>query len=273
MTSTATAPQVELVRTMGTVVTLDVRDPAPPAALRSAYADAAEQLYRADELLSTWQQDSWASRLLRGDVGVADCPRVVAELVELSAGVEELTDGYFSPRWRPGGPAVGPDVTGLVKGWAAQRASDALLDHGLPDHVVNAAGDLVVSGSPLADAASPWRVGIANPADPAAVVGALRLEAGPSRWVVATSGTAERGLHVVDPHTGRRPATVASATCALAVSATWPQAGAVADACATALVAAGGMAPDLLDRLAGRGVVGVVVAPNGTVLDPAGLLR
>ena len=68
-------------------------------------------------------------------------------MVAIALDLMELTDGYFSPFWRrlPYGDP-GPDPTGLVKGWAAQQASDVLMAHGLPDHVVNAAGDVVVSG-------------------------------------------------------------------------------------------------------------------------------
>ena len=90
----------------------------------------------------------------------------------------ELTDGYFSPFWRrlPYGDP-GPDPTGLVKGWAAQQASDILVSRGLPDHVVNAAGDIVVSGQAApGDPACPWRVGISDPHRAGALVGVVDLD-------------------------------------------------------------------------------------------------
>jgi thiamine biosynthesis lipoprotein len=54
-----------------------------------------------------------------------------------------------------------------------------------------------------------WRVGISDPARPGELVATLDVP----RGAVATSGTAERGEHVLDPRTGR-PAdgSVASAT-------------------------------------------------------------
>ncbi len=263
---------VETVRTMGTVVTLDVRAARtqPPVA---AFADAAADLHRVDRLLSTWRAGSWASRLLRREVVVGDCPAPVREVVGLAERLAEVTDGWFSPYWR-GDAASGPDPTGLVKGWAAQRASDRLLAHGLPDHLVNAAGDLVVSGSPDPGqgAASAWRIGIADPLRPGALVGVLDLAGGAGRWGVAPSGPAERGPQVVDPHTGAAPLSVASATAVARVGTPHEEAGAWTDACATALVAAGGRAPDLLGRLAARGVDAFLVGADGQVTDPAGLL-
>lgn len=267
---------VELVHTMGTVVTLDVRTAAGPVELAAAFAEAAELLHLTDELLSTWQPGSWASRLLAGDAALDDCPAPVRDVVLLAEELADATEGYFTPYWRRGtGAGDGPDPTGLVKGWAAQRASEILLARGLGDHVVNAAGDLVVSGSPVPGETSDrvrWRVGISDPLAPGGLAGVVELDPGPARWAVATSGWAERGAHVVDPHTGTFPEAVASATAVARVDGPHHEAGAWADACATALVAAGGRAPALLDRLAGRDVRGFLVGGDGRVTDPAGLL-
>jgi hypothetical protein len=45
--------------------------------------------------------------------------------------------------WRGDGTV---DPTGLVKGWAAGQASHVLLEHGVTNHCVNAAGDLALAG-------------------------------------------------------------------------------------------------------------------------------
>ena len=123
----------------------------------------------------------------------------------------ELTDGYFSPFWRrlPYGDP-GPDPTGLVKGWAAQQASDVLVAHGLPDHVVNAAGDVVVSGQlgPGRPRSARGASGSVTRTAPRALAGVVDLDQSASRWAVATSGTAELGAHVSDPHSGRFPRSV-----------------------------------------------------------------
>jgi thiamine biosynthesis lipoprotein len=161
-----------------------------------------------------------------------------------------------------------------VKGWAAQQASDLLLAHGLTNHVVNAAGDLVVSGRPdTQDVAAPWRVGISDPAAPGRLAGVVELAGGPRRWAVATSGPAELGLHVADPHTGRFPSSTASATVLAPVGGPRPEGGALADACATALVAAGDDAGSLLRRLSSLGAEAFLIASDGSVDDPGRLLR
>lgn len=260
---------VELVHTMGTVVTLDVRGPGPRPGYEAAVAEATERLHRIDATLSTWIPDSWASRLLTGAVAPEDCPTQVRTVVALAEEVTAATDGFFTPRWR--GAATGPDPTGLVKGWAAQRTSDVLLAHGFGDHAVNAAGDVVLSGVPVPDEPGDqvWRIGISDPGRTGTLLGVVELPAGPWRWAVATSGTAERGRHVVDPHSGRFPGLVASATAVARVDAPLAEAGAWTDGCATALVAAGAGAPALLTRLP---VHGLVLAADGTLTDPEGLL-
>ena len=269
--------QVHLVHTMGTVVSLDVRTPTSPDAFDEAVGAATRRLEAIDEQFSAWRPDSWVSRLICGKVAPSDCPVEVQRVVGVAMDMMELTDGYFSPFWRrlPYGDA-GPDPTGLVKGWAAQQASDVLIAHGLPDHVVNAAGDVVVSGSPSPDGAERgWRVGIADPHRTRSLTGAIALEDTPSRWAVATSGTTELGAHVADPHTGRFPLAVVSATAVTRLDGLYgiDEGAAVADACATAVVAAGAGAPHLLTRLNESGADLFFIASDGSVCDPQLLLE
>jgi FAD:protein FMN transferase len=265
--------QVELVSTMGTVVSLDLRTPARPEIVGQAVEAVTGRLRAIDELFSPWRPDSWVSRLISGAVGRADCPPEVQHVVELATGVMELTDGFFSPFWRrlPYGDP-GPDPTGLVKGWAAQQASDLLIRHGLPDHVVNAAGDIVVSGqSAPGDPSCSWRIGISDPHRARELAGVVDLDQSTARWAVATSGTAQLGAHVSDPHTGSFPCSVVSATAVARIQGD-EEGGAVADACATALVAAGERAPLLLETLRTHGVEAVIIESDGSVRDPHRLL-
>jgi FAD:protein FMN transferase len=266
--------QVELVPTMGTVVSLDVRTAARPELVAGAVAAVTRRLQGIDRDFSPWRPGSWVSRLIKGVVVPADCPSEVQRVVEVAVGLVELTGGYFSPFWRhlPHGDP-GPDPTGLVKGWAAQQASDILVTHGLPDHVVNCAGDVVVAGQPVPrDPASLWRIGIADARNAGVLAGVIDLDQSTPRWSVATSGTAELGAHVSDPHTGRFPSSVVSATTVTRLGNV-EEGAAVADGCATALVAAGAGAPTLVERLAGSGVGAFLVERDGSVRDPRRLLR
>ncbi len=282
MTQPASAGVVVPVRTMGTVVTLDLRTDLVPGRRREVVAEAAALLESLDADLSLWRADSWLSRLTSGQVEETACPEHVRAVLDLTERAERLTDGWFSGRWSspsasPSGPAGAgstPDPTGLIKGWAASKVSDLLLRAGVPDHLVNAAGDVVLAGRP-APGATAWRVGISDPADSRRLLGALALPGG-GRWAVATSGPAERGAHIRNPRTGRSATAVTFATVVademIARARGFPDAGSAADAAATALVAAEWDAPGLAARLRSRGLVTVVEFADGTRLDPDHLL-
>jgi thiamine biosynthesis lipoprotein len=266
--------QVATISTMGTVVSVDVRTPAPDEQFGTAVEAMTIRLRAIDQAFSPWLSDSWVSRLIDGRVSPGDCPPEVQQVIELSMNLMELTHGYFSPFWRhPEYGSNGPDPTGLVKGWAAQQASDILLSLGMPDHVVNAAGDLVVSGGPGRGAdRRPWRVGIPNPFRPQELAGLIELGAAAPRWAVATSGIAELGAHVSDPHSEVFPRSIGSATAVTRLNRI-NEGGATVDACATALVAAGdGGAAALLEKFPAHGVDALVIEADGTVRDPSSLL-
>ena len=125
----------------------------PPTALRSAVAS----LHEADDVFSTWKAESPMSRLRRGEIRLEEAPPEVAEVLALCENARALSAGWFDP-WRlPGGV----DPTGLVKGWAAQRALGVLKKAGLAGAMVNAGGDIAVFGEPAPG--EPWRMGIRDP--------------------------------------------------------------------------------------------------------------
>jgi thiamine biosynthesis lipoprotein len=120
----------------------------------------------------------------------------------------------------------GFDPTGYVKGWATQRALAVLSSAvGGCGAIVNAAGDIASSGRMPAGQA--FRIGIADPAAPRRLAAIVELTGS-----IATSGSYERGPHLIDPRSGQPAARVASAT------VTGPNLG-LADALATALAVAG----------------------------------
>ncbi|MCM2579166.1 FAD:protein FMN transferase [Streptomyces meridianus] len=217
---------------MGTVFSFDVRGPDIPA-LRRALDDAVTLLHRVDEVFSTYRPDSAVSRLGRGETVLEECPSEVALVLGLCEEAGRVSGGWFSHT--PGGTL---DPSGLVKGWAIEAAARLLREAGASGSCVNGGGDLQLCGE--ASAGAPWRIGVADPLRRgllAAVVSGRDL-------AVATTGTAERGLHVLDPRTGRPVAPLASAT------VTGPGAG-LTDAYATAAFAMGGAALDWVASLDG----------------------
>jgi thiamine biosynthesis lipoprotein len=207
---------------MGTVVSFDLRPTdLGEQALRDALSAACAVLHEYDAQLSTWKPQSALSRLRRGELDLADAPASVTEVLRRSAEARELSGGWFDP-WRlPGGV----DPTGLAKGWIAERALDRLRLAGIPAAMVNAGGDVAAYGEP--EPGRRWRIGVRDPRNSYAVLTVVELNG-----AVATSGTYERGHHVLDPHTGRPARGVLSAT------VTGPDL-TVADALATGLIAGG----------------------------------
>jgi thiamine biosynthesis lipoprotein len=205
---------------MGLPMSIHVRGPLARDARVERFVDAAFADLRADDaMFSTWKQNSPVSRVRRGELRLEDAPervRLVAGLCEEAA---HRTDGAFSA-WLP--PAAGArpafDPTGLVKGWAAEQAFDRLVERltalGPHDVLLSAGGDVVVT---CARTDTPdWTVGVEDPRDRRRMLLTVPLR----RGAVATSGTAARGAHIIDPATGAAPTGLLSAT-VIGPSLTW----------------------------------------------------
>ncbi len=208
-----------------------------------AWRSVLEILRQVDRVFSTYRADSVISRLDRGEIGIEDCPREVREVLELGERARLESDGAFDVR-RPGqdGELV-LDPSGVVKGWAVERAARVLDTLPATDFCLSAGGDMVcrarIPGTP------DWRVGIEHPADPMRMIAVLPLRNG----AVATSGPAHRGAHIIDARTGRTPSDLASVT-VVGADLVW------ADIDATAAFALGDQAlPWLRHRENRRGLV------------------
>jgi thiamine biosynthesis lipoprotein len=207
-------------RAMGTVVSLDVRSVAPdPAVLRAAFAS----LHEADARFSPFRPDSELCRFERGEV--AEVSPDLRWVLDRCAALGLQTGGFFDVY------ATGRlDPSALVKGWAAQRAADILLAGGITDFCLSAGGDVITRGDALPERG--WRVGIQHPLERDAIASRVRAR----DLAVATSGTYERGAHIVDPWTADAPTGV------LSVTVTGPDLG-IADAFSTAAFAMGADGP------------------------------
>jgi thiamine biosynthesis lipoprotein len=231
---------------MGTVVSFDLHDPVSVETMSAV----TRWLDHSDRVFSTYRRDSDISRLDRGECRLADCDPDVALVLGLCAHASTITDGYFSAT--AGGHL---DPSGLVKGWAIERASELLRAAGSRHHVVNGGGDIQAVG-PTADG-TPWRVGISDPHDG----GHLLCVVDVVGRAVATSGTAERGQHVLNPRTGRPADHFASVT---VISARLTD----ADVLATAAIARGSTALDWLEQM--PGVAALLVTTDGGVERTSG---
>jgi FAD:protein FMN transferase len=201
---------------MGTVFSFDVPDSAA-----AALPGVLRWLHWVDATFSTYRENSDVSRYGRGEVALADCASELSHVLAWCAEMRTVTGGYFTTR--PGGAF---DPSGFVKGWAIEHAAAMLRDAGSRDHCVNGGGDVQCVGE--AAPGRPWRIGIAHPLRP----GTLATVVTGYDMAVATSGTGERGYHIINPHTGKPAIALASITVVGEHLTT-------IDACATAAFAMG----------------------------------
>jgi FAD:protein FMN transferase len=183
---------------MGTAFTIDVRDPGDWS---QAVADVVRWLHQVDTVFSTYRPDSDINRIQRGELHVENAHPEVARVLELCAQAQVATGGAFSAM-----PQGRLDPTGLVKGWAIERASRLLGEHGARNHGVNGGGDLQLSGE--AAPGRSWTVGVSDPLDRSRIATTVTGR----DFAVATSGLTERGRHILDPFTGRPADALESAT-------------------------------------------------------------
>jgi thiamine biosynthesis lipoprotein len=217
---------------MGMAISIDVRAPAT-SDLNEAIAGCVQWFHWVDETFSTYKSDSAVSRFARGELAPDDMPAALLDVLAQCGALNRATGGYFDAY------ATGSlDPSGFVKGWSVEVASASLITAGITNHAINAGGDIRVSGGP--SPAESWHVGIAHPLVPDALCAVVEL-LGDNR-AIATSGTKERGAHVIDPHTGRAATDLAS------VTIVGPDLG-HADALATAGLAMGLAAPQWLATL------------------------
>jgi len=83
-TTRPTARYVEHVMGMPISLVLRGRHTDDDAA-RAAWAAAMAELHEVDRVFSTYRDDSYVSRLGRGEIGVEDCPPEVTEVLTLGA--------------------------------------------------------------------------------------------------------------------------------------------------------------------------------------------
>jgi len=211
-------------------------------------ASVAAVLGRWDETFSLFRRQSELSRVNRSPARVLTVSPLFARALGVALDMADETEGLLDPTLcgrrhevalsgrllsRPPGLAL--DLNGVVKALAVDEAAAALDGPGF----VSVGGDLAVRGA----------VDVALPAG-----GAIRVVAGG----LATSGTASRGPHLVDPATGR------------ASESSWEQVTASGATCLDADVAAkagfllGGRGPAWLDA---RGIPGRFVGMDGEVVE------
>lgn len=227
---------------MGTTASIHVDDDVSRESFDAAADAVHSELDRLEAMFSVFRPDSEISRINAGSLHHLDASPEVVDVLDACAWLEQVSDGAFSIRRSRNATEINP--SGFVKGWAAERASHALAEHGLNHWYLGTGGDYVLHGGMASG--EPWRIGIIDPRDPSMLVGTVDVKNG----AVATSGTAERGTHLWDPRTGE-PATAFLSVTVTGPSLTW------CDAYATAVFVMGEPGLEWIGRFPGYSVLPV----------------
>jgi thiamine biosynthesis lipoprotein len=187
---------------MGMPISIHVRgENLDSAAVALGVQEAFDLMGEADRLFSTYRYDSEVSRIRRSELDADQADPLVQQVITLCHQAGELTEGAFTDRLPDDDGVLRFDPTGMVKGWAADRAAGRLAEVPGTSYCLNAGGDVVVGGTAIEASGGPgsgWRVGIEDPRERSRIAEVVELHHGG----VATSGTAARGAHLYDPATG-----------------------------------------------------------------------
>ena len=207
----------------GTVIAIQIpKDSASRERFDRACSEARAYFQEIDETFSTYKETSEVSQLRRGDLRIQDASSRVKTVWDRCASLRDLTLRAFDPWSVPGGF----DPSGFVKGWAAQESLRFFAEQGITRIQINAGGDVVLRGG--FDDETPWKVGVRHPEFKDQIAKTIEILDG----AVATSGTYERGAHIIDPRV------MVPAVGARAATVVGPDAG-TADALATAIIVDG----------------------------------
>lgn len=169
---------------MGIPISIDTADSENEAAINDAF----RRLREIDETFSTYKPGSEISRFQKGEISESNLSNDVRSTKKAIEAFEKTTNGYFSAYFNGA-----YDPTGYIKGWAIAEAAKVLRARGVSTYLINAAGDITTAS----EGQKTWHIALQDPFNRQASLGTISLKNGS----IATSGTYERGNHIIDPHT------------------------------------------------------------------------
>lgn len=172
---------------MGMPVFVEVVD---AHATQETYEQVFAYFTHVDETFSTYKEGSEISAINKGILGLSDYSDEMKEVFERSEETRKQSYGYFNIK-KPDGSL---DPSGLVKGWAINRAAQMLTQLGFSNFYLEAGGDIQTSGKN--SNGQEWSIGIRSPFFAKEIVKIIY----PRGAGVATSGTYLRGRHIYNPH-------------------------------------------------------------------------
>src|SRR2546430_4802332 len=102
-----------------------------------ALAGAVAELRAVDAAFSPYRERSLVSAVRRGELSARSYPPPLTDVVYRCAALRLATDGWFDASADP----AGFDPSGMVKGWAIDRAAVRPLAAGIDNYAITAGGD------------------------------------------------------------------------------------------------------------------------------------
>jgi thiamine biosynthesis lipoprotein len=209
---------------MGMPISIDI----PLAKTAADFEPAFSMLSDIDIRFSTYKPDSEVSGFAGGELNETELSGQLKSVIKACKVAEDKTGGYFSA-WA-GGKF---DPSGYVKGWAIAEVGKLIESQGYKTYCIGAGGDIFARS----DSDKTWNIGIQDPVSKNYLTSQVILKNG----AVATSGSYERGSHIINPKTQQ------SADDFLSVSVKGPDI-IWADVLATAIFAAGPAGHQLINK-------------------------
>ena len=139
------------------------------------------------------------SRLTNGSFDITVEPLKKGRYEKISLDKERL-----SVRFLEEGMKI--DLGGIAKGYAVDRVKEILLSRGVSNALINIGGNIYALGSPPRKES--WKIGIQSPENKKEIVYKLDLK----DRAISTSGSYERGPHIIDPANGKPAEDIVSVT-------------------------------------------------------------
>ncbi len=168
---------------MGMPITIEIVDPGAA----KHFAAVFDYFRAVDARYSTYKPDSEISRINDG-LPETEWSAEMKTVLALCEQTRQDTKGYFDITHNGR-----RDPSGLVKGWAIDKAADVLRKKKITNFYIEAGGDIQVSGHPAKR--QPWTIGIRSPFNDQEIIKTLAV----TSEGVATSGTYIRGQHIYNP--------------------------------------------------------------------------
>ncbi len=180
---------------MGMPISIDITDCSDDNVFNATF----ERLREIDNRYSTFKSDSEVSRFAAGLIAEKNLSAELKHVIKAPRHAEKETDGYFSA-WAAGVF----DPSGYVKGWAIDQAGEVIEKQGYKTYCIGAGGDILARSN----TDKIWDIGIQDPDDKTKILNKLSI----SNGAVCTSGSYERGSHIINPKTKKPAADFVSVT-------------------------------------------------------------